>query len=60
MQHLATIPRGINSLPPQVVPAVGGRMQYSIEAWLQTKIADDGPVPPHAFSDALFPQKVRH
>jgi len=41
----------------QVVPSLGGSMSYSIEAWLQTKIAEDGAVPPHSFSDALFPQK---
>ena len=32
-------------------------MRHDVQAWLQTKVSEDGAVPPHSFSDAFFPQK---
>ena len=32
-------------------------MAYDVQAWLQTRVAEDGAVPAHSFSDAFFPQK---
>jgi hypothetical protein len=32
-------------------------MANDLQAWLQTRVAEDGAVPPRSFSDAFFPQK---
>jgi hypothetical protein len=44
-------------IPPQVPQSLGGTMRHDVQAWLQTKVSEDGAVPPHSFSDAFFPQK---
>jgi hypothetical protein len=41
----------------QIPSTIGGTMSYELQAWVQTKVAEEGAVPPHSFSDAFFPQK---